>query len=98
LFGIKLEWITEIARVSEDECFLSHDRIGASSLWLDKHKIEEIKGFVSMTNIFNYYAPFGFLCEIANALYFKKQIKGIFNNLTIALEKHFVKGNYFLVV
>ena len=91
LFGIKLNWVTEITQVKEFEYFVDEQRIGPYSMWHHEHKIEAIEGGVLMKDIVTYQPPFGFLGAIANALLIRKQLRQIFDYRTIALEKRFGK-------
>lgn len=91
LFGIKLDWMTEITHVRELEYFVDEQRIGPYKLWHHQHKIEAIEGGVLMTDIVTYEPPLGFLGAIANTLMIKKQLQQIFDYRTIALEKRFGK-------
>ncbi|MCX6199053.1 MAG: SRPBCC family protein [Bacteroidetes bacterium] len=91
LFGIKLDWMTEITQVKELEYFVDEQRIGPYTMWHHQHKIEPIEGGVLMTDIVTYQPPLGFLGAIANSLIIKKQLKEIFDYRTVALEKRFGK-------
>jgi len=93
ILGIKLNWMTEITHVRENEYFVDEQRIGPYKMWHHQHKIEPIEGGVLMTDIVNYQPPLGFLGSIANAILIKKQLKEIFDYRTIALEKRFGKMN-----
>lgn len=91
LFGIKLNWMTEITHVKEQEFFVDEQRIGPYSMWHHQHKIETIEGGILMTDIVTYQPPMGFLGAIANSLIIKKQLEQIFDYRTMALEKRFGK-------
>ena len=89
--GIKLNWVTEITQVRENEYFIDEQRVGPYTMWHHQHKIESIVGGVLMTDIVTYQPPFGFLGAVANTLFIKKQLEQIFDFRTIALEKRFGK-------
>jgi ligand-binding SRPBCC domain-containing protein len=93
LFGIKLNWVTEITHVKDFEYFVDEQRIGPYSMWHHQHKIESIEGGVLMTDIVTYQPPMGILGAIANSLIIKSQLEKIFDFRTIALEKRFGKFN-----
>ncbi len=93
ILGIKLNWMTEITHVKENEYFVDEQRIGPYKMWHHQHKIEPIEGGVLMTDIVNYQPPLVFLGSIANAILIKKQLKNIFDYRTIAIEKRFGKMN-----
>jgi ligand-binding SRPBCC domain-containing protein len=94
LFGIKLNWMTEITHVKYNEYFVDEQRIGPYKFWHHQHKIVAIEGGVLMTDIVTYQPPLGFLGAIANAVMIKKQLKQIFDFRTVAIEKRF--GQYSL--
>ncbi len=91
LFGIKLQWVTEITQVKEKEYFVDEQRIGPYSLWHHEHKIEPIEGGVLMTDIVSYKPPLGIFGTIANALFIKNKLQDIFDYRTMALEKKYGK-------
>lgn len=91
LFGIKLNWMTEITQVKDQEYFVDEQRIGPYTMWHHQHKIEPIEGGVLMTDIVTYQPPMGFLGAIANSLVIKNQLTEIFDYRTVALEKRFGK-------
>lgn len=91
LFGIKLDWLTEITHVRENEYFVDEQRIGPYKLWHHQHLLEPIDKGVLMTDIVTYQPPFGFLGVIANSLVIRRQHKTIFDFRENALEKIFGK-------
>jgi ligand-binding SRPBCC domain-containing protein len=93
LFGIKLNWMTEITHVKELEYFVDEQRIGPYSMWHHQHKIEAIEGGVLMTDIVTYQPPMGILGAMANTVLIKKQLQKIFDFRTLALERKYGKFN-----
>lgn len=91
LLGIKLNWVTEITHVKDKEYFVDEQRIGPYTMWHHEHKIEPIEGGIMMTDIVTYQPPMGILGAIANTLFIKKQLEGIFGYRTVALENIFGK-------
>ncbi|MBS1537846.1 MAG: SRPBCC family protein [Bacteroidetes bacterium] len=91
LFGIKLNWMTEITHVKDFEYFVDEQRIGPYSMWHHQHKIVAIEGGVLMTDIVTYQPPMGILGALANSLIIKNQLKQIFDYRAVALEKRFGK-------
>ena len=78
IFGIPIQWMTEITHVRDLEYFVDEQRIGPYKLWHHQHKLVEIEGGVEMTDIVTYSPPFGFLGAIANRLFIKRQLEEIF--------------------
>lgn len=91
LMGIKMTWVTEITQVEYLKYFVDEQRMGPYNMWHHQHHIEPIEGGVLMKDIVNYIPPMGFLGDIANALFIKKQLKEIFDYRTIAVDKKFGK-------
>jgi len=79
VFGIKMNWVTEITHIKEKEYFVDEQRSGPYAMWHHEHKIKPIEGGVLMTDIVSYKPPLGFLGSIANSLLIKKQLKEIFD-------------------
>jgi len=78
LFGIKMNWMTEITHVKEGEYFVDEQRFGPFALWHHQHHFKAIEGGVLMTDILHYAIPFGIIGLWANALIVAKQVKIIF--------------------
>ncbi len=79
LLGIPLYWMTEITQVLHHKMFIDEQRFGPYSLWHHQHHFVAVEGGVLMTDIVHYKLPFWFLGDIANRLFVKKQLKGIFD-------------------
>lgn len=91
LLGLPLKWMTEITHVKDNEYFVDEQRVGPYKMWHHQHKIEAIEEGVLMTDIVTYIPPFGFIGAVANRLFIKRQLKGIFDYRTVAVEKRFGK-------
>jgi ligand-binding SRPBCC domain-containing protein len=91
LLGIKMTWVTEITHVREGTYFVDEQRVGPYALWHHEHFIEPIEGGVLMHDIISYKPPVGFLGAIANTMFIKRQLKGIFSYRQQALETIFGK-------
>src|SRR6476660_3467466 len=78
VFGIPLYWMTEITHVSDKKYFIDEQRFGPYSLWHHQHHFKQTPDGVEMTDIVHYKIPFGFLGNIAQRLFVKKQLDGIF--------------------
>jgi ligand-binding SRPBCC domain-containing protein len=91
LLNIPLYWMTEITHVDHQKCFVDEQRFGPYSLWHHQHHFKEVEGGVEMTDIVHYKLPLFWLGDIAQALFVKKQLKGIFDYRFEAVEKLFGK-------
>lgn len=89
ILGIPLYWMTEITHVEEHKYFIDEQRFGPYSMWHHQHHFKEVPGGVEMTDIVHYKIPFWILGDIANALFVKKQVTGIFDYRIKAVEKIF---------
>ena len=78
LFGVPLYWMTEITHVEDQKYFVDEQRFGPYSLWHHQHHFKEVAAGVEMTDIVHYKLPFWFLGDIAQGLFVKKQLEGIF--------------------
>jgi ligand-binding SRPBCC domain-containing protein len=79
LLGIPLYWMTEITQVKDQQYFIDEQRYGPYALWHHQHHFKAISGGVEMTDIVHYKNPFWVLGDIANGLFVRKQLEGIFS-------------------
>jgi ligand-binding SRPBCC domain-containing protein len=79
LFGIQMNWMTEITHVKEGQYFVDEQRFGPYALWHHQHHFKEVAGGVEMTDIVNYAIPYGIFGRWANTILVEKQIKKIFS-------------------
>jgi ligand-binding SRPBCC domain-containing protein len=79
IFGIKMNWMTEITHVREGEYFVDEQRFGPYALWHHQHHFKAIEGGVKMTDILNYAIPYGIIGRLSNKVLINKQIKKIFS-------------------
>ena len=89
IFGIKMNWMTEITHVKEGEYFVDEQRFGPYALWHHQHHFKVIKGGVLMTDILNYAIPYGIIGRLGNSILVDKQIKKIFNYREKAIKEMF---------
>ncbi len=93
VLGIPLYWMTEITHVQDQQYFVDEQRFGPYSLWHHQHHFKSIDGGVEMTDIVHYKIPFWILGDIANNLFVKKQLEGIFDYRYKKVEELFGKWN-----
>lgn len=89
LFGIKMNWMTEITHVKEQQYFVDEQRFGPYALWHHEHHFKEIKGGVQMTDILNYAVPYGVIGRLSNKLLVGNKIKKVFQYREKAINKMF---------
>lgn len=91
LLGIPLYWMTEITHVVDQRFFVDEQRKGPYHLWHHQHHFVEIPGGVEMTDIVHYQLPLGWLGNMAQALFVKKQLRTIFDYRYSKVEEIFGK-------
>ncbi|PZR19600.1 MAG: cell division inhibitor [Flavobacterium psychrophilum] len=79
LFGFKIEWVTEITHVVNNEHFVDEQRYGPYKFWHHKHFLKEIPGGVEMEDIIHYKVPFGILGRIAHPFLVQPKLNEIFD-------------------
>ncbi|HQV54923.1 MAG TPA: SRPBCC family protein [Chitinophagaceae bacterium] len=93
VMGIPIYWMTEITQVKDKEYFIDEQRFGPYKLWHHQHHFKAIEGGVEMTDIIHYKNPMWFLGTLANELFVKKQLQGIFDFRFKKVEEMFGKWN-----
>lgn len=78
LFNIPLHWVTEITHVEHLKFFVDEQRVGPYRIWHHEHHLRQVPNGVLMTDMVTYQPPMGFLGSIANTLFIKRQLNGIF--------------------
>ena len=79
IFGIKMNWVTEITHVKDFEYFVDEQRFGPYKFRHHKHLIKEIKDGVEMIDILDYALPFGFAGRFFHPIIIKPKLNEIFN-------------------
>ena len=77
--GIKLNWVTEITHVREKLFFVDEQRRGPYSIWHPENHFREVEGGVEMNDILHYQVPLGILGTLADHLFVKNKVRGIFS-------------------
>jgi ligand-binding SRPBCC domain-containing protein len=91
LLRIPLYWMTEITHAEKLKYFIDVQRKGPYSLWHHQHHFKKMEGGVEMTDIVHYKNPWGFIGEIANSVFIKRQLKKIFEYRFLKVEELFGK-------
>lgn len=78
LLGIKLNWMTEITQVKDQEYFIDEQRFGPYQFWHHQHHFRAIDGGVEMDDILTYGMPMGIFGQMANSLFVAAQLQQIF--------------------
>ncbi len=91
VFGIKMNWMTEITHVDEHKYFVDNQVFGPYALWHHQHHFTEIPGGVLMRDILDYAIPYSFVGQIANRVLVNREVKKIFDYRTKAIDDLFGK-------
>ncbi|MBN8676700.1 MAG: SRPBCC family protein [Chitinophagales bacterium] len=91
VLGIPLFWMTEITHVSPGNFFVDEQRVGPYAIWHHQHHFKSIEGGVEMTDLVHYKVPMGWLGDLANSLFVRKQLQQIFDYRWNRLELMFGK-------
>ena len=78
LFGLKLQWVTEITHVQDKHFFVDEQRFGPYAFWHHKHFLKEIPGGVEMEDIVHYKVPMGILGRLVHPFLVKPKLDEIF--------------------
>ena len=79
LYPIKTNWVTEITHVEPRKKFVDEQRFGPYAMWHHEHIFEPRPEGVFMTDRVSYKLPFGYLGNLANFLFVKRQLHKIFS-------------------
>ena len=89
LFGIKMDWQTEITQVNHHRSFTDFQKKGPYKLWNHFHEFIPNQKGVLIKDTVDYELPMGFLGEIAHKLFVKNKVEQIFSYRFNILEKMF---------
>ncbi|MBZ5858716.1 SRPBCC family protein [Flavihumibacter profundi] len=93
LLGVPLYWMTEITHVDAGKYFVDEQRFGPYAMWHHQHHFKAIEGGVEMTDIVHYKLPLWILGDVANSLFVRQQLNGIFNFRFRKVEELFGRWN-----
>ena len=89
VLGIPLKWCTEITHVEDKKYFVDEQRFGPYAFWHHQHHFTAVAGGVLMEDILNYKVPLGFLGNIVDGLFVRKEVTGIFEYRKKVLTERF---------
>lgn len=78
LWGIQMNWVTEITHVVDRHYFVDEQRFGPYALWHHKHFLKAIPGGVEMEDIVHYRLPLGILGRLFHPIIVKPRLDEIF--------------------
>jgi len=89
VFGIPLNWQTEITNVNRPQNFTDIQTKGPYKVWEHTHTFIQKENGILMKDEIKYQIPFGILGQLAQTLFIKDKVKEIFQFREKALEKIF---------
>jgi ligand-binding SRPBCC domain-containing protein len=87
LFGVAINWVTEITHVDEPRLFVDEQRFGPYRFWHHQHHFAPVDGGVEMTDIVHYALPPG--GGLARNLIVAPRLREIFDYRRQVLERTF---------
>lgn len=92
LFGIPVEWVTEITHVVDLEYFVDEQRAGPYKIWHHEHRLVDCGDHIVMQDLITYKPPFGIIGSIFNRFFIRKTLDKIFDFREKALRDIFAIG------
>ncbi|MBA3237420.1 MAG: SRPBCC family protein [Parachlamydiaceae bacterium] len=89
LYGIPVEWVSEITHVEENSYFIDQQRFGPYKYWHHEHRFQAIPNGVEIVDIVYYKMPLGILGKALHYLKVKRDVEEIFSYRGAVLEKLF---------
>jgi ligand-binding SRPBCC domain-containing protein len=93
LFGVAVQWATEITHVDEGRYFVDEQRLGPYRVWHHEHHFDEVEGGVRMRDIVHYSVPLGPLGDLVNRVVVRRRVEEIFAFRRGVLEQRFGSGH-----
>ena len=88
--GLRTDWVTEITQVRHHEHFIDDQRVGPFALWHHQHFFHALDGGrTEMRDVLHYQAPLGPLGTLADWLFVRRQVEGIFTARAAAIARLF---------
>ena len=91
LFGINLNWVTEITHINAKMFFVDEHRFGPYTMWHHENLFLKSGDQVEMTDKVSFKVPLGFLGRLFVPILVKPQLKKIFNYRIKIIEEKFNK-------
>ena len=82
-------WVSEIREVRERESFVDLQEVGPYKYWHHRHSFEPVEEGVRISDVVDYEIGWGFLGELAHALFVKKKLERIFDYRQEVMAKKF---------
>lgn len=89
LFGIKVNWTTEITHLNKPNIFVDEQRFGPYRFWHHQHIFKEVEGGVEMRDLVHYLLPHIQFAGAVNSFIVAPRLKRIFEFRRNALQQIF---------
>lgn len=89
LFGVPVQWVTEITHVDEGRYFVDEQRLGPYRVWHHEHHFDEVEGGILMRDLVHYSVPLGPVGDLVNRAVVRGRVEGIFAFRRGVLEQRF---------
>jgi len=89
LFGISVNWTTEITHVDRPNFFVDEQRFGPYRFWHHQHRFREKDGGVEMQDLVHYLLLHDHLASLINRLFVAPRLRRIFDYRCEALQRIF---------
>jgi ligand-binding SRPBCC domain-containing protein len=89
IWGLKMDWVTEITHIAEGQYFIDEQRFGPYAFWHHQHHFTPEKDGVTMRDILHYKVPYWIIGGLADALFVDRKIEQIFSFRRHAVERFF---------
>ena len=87
LFGIAMDWVTEITHVDRPFFFVDEQRFGPYRFWHHQHRFTRVDGGVEMHDLVHYLLPHMQFTLLANRLIVAPRLRKIFDFRCQALQE-----------
>ncbi|NRB62673.1 MAG: SRPBCC family protein [Saprospiraceae bacterium] len=87
--GIKMNWVTEITHIHDQQYFVDEQRFGPYAMWHHEHHFKEVEGGVRMKDVLHYKVPYGPIGRLADFLFVDRMIEDIFSFRQVSMIQKF---------
>jgi ligand-binding SRPBCC domain-containing protein len=92
LFGIKVDWTTEITHMQKPFFFVDEQRFGPYRFWHHQHHFREVDGGIEMHDLVHYLLPHMQFTRLVNRFLVMPRLKRIFDYRRKTLQEIFPAG------
>lgn len=89
LFGLPVNWVTEITRIVKHSYFIDEQRDGPYRLWHHEHHFRQVDAGIEMTDLVSYVVPLGAFGMLLHPVLIYPKLKEIFDYRQKAIDKIF---------